>query len=51
MNQNIVYGIKIKPAATPGGPGTEDSPEDVTITYDPAVADWDFYSRDFTIQL
>lgn len=51
MNQNIVYVIKIKPTATTGGPGTEDSPEDVTITYDPAVADWDFYSRDFTIQL
>ncbi len=51
MNQNIVYVIKIKPTATTGGPNTDDTPEDVTITYDPAVADWDLYTRDFTIQM
>lgn len=48
MNKNIVYKIQIKPTANVSTP---DSPEDVTITYDPAVEDWDTVTSDITIQL
>lgn len=52
MNQNIVYTIKFKPTAKADGPnGLDDSPEDVTITFDPAVADWTNVSTSATIQL
>ena len=41
MNDNIVYTITIKPtsSADPSNPNMDD-PTDVTITFDPAVADW-----------
>jgi len=48
MNKNIVYKIQIKPTANVSTP---DSPEDVTITYDPAVEDWDTVTSDINIQL
>ena len=53
MNQNIVYNISIKPTATSGStdPSTFDNPEDVTITFDPAVADWETLSSSINIQL
>ena len=41
MNQNIIYTICIKPTATdPNNPHTED-PEDVVITFDPALNSWE----------
>ena len=53
MNQMINYTIKFKPTASdttvPGS--TPDSPEDVTITFDPAVADWVRVDATATIQL
>ena len=53
MNENIVYTIKFKPTASSIDPGssTPDSPEDVIITFDPAVADWTEVSASATIQL
>jgi len=54
MNQNIVYVIKIKPTATtdPKDPDhNDDNPEDVTITFDPALSDWEPVVLDATIQL
>ena len=52
MNQNIVYTINIKPTAkADGGNGHDDDPEDVVITFDPAVADWQNVDASATIQL
>ena len=52
MNQNIVYTIKFKPTAkADGSEGQDDSPEDVTITFDPAVADWTTVDASAVIQL
>ena len=51
MNQNIVYTINIKPTAIADANGNNDSPEDVTITFDPAVADWTEVSANATIQI
>lgn len=52
MNQNIVYTINIKPTAkADGSEGHNDDPNDVIITFDPAVADWVTVSTDATIQL
>lgn len=52
MNQNIVYTINIKPTAkADGSEGHDDDPNDVIITFDPAVADWVTVSTDATIQL
>ena len=48
MNQNIVYTINIKPVAYYND---YDTPNDVIITFDPAVADWTEVSADATIQL
>ena len=48
MNQNIVYKISIKPTANVSTP---DSPEDVTITFDPAVSDWETVTSSVEIQL
>ena len=48
MNQNIVYTIKFKPTAKVD---QDDTPEDVTITFDPAVADWTNVNTSATIQL
>ncbi|MBO4340634.1 MAG: fimbrillin family protein [Bacteroidales bacterium] len=48
MNQNLEYKINIKPTANVSTP---DSPEDVTITFDPAVADWEGVSAEATIQI
>lgn len=48
MNENIVYTINIKPVAYVSD---YDTPNDVIITYDPAVADWANVSTDGTIQL
>ena len=48
MNQNIVYTIKFKPTSKVD---LDDSPEDVTITFDPAVADWMNVNTSATIQL
>lgn len=51
MNQNIVYTINIKPTAKADVNGHDDDPNDVIITFDPAVADWVTVSTDATIQL
>lgn len=48
MNQNIIYTISIKPTANVSTP---DSPEDVIITFDPAVADWTDVETSATIQI
>ena len=52
MNQNIVYLIKFRPTATGTGPTiTPDSPDDVIILFDPAVADWTTVEAGISIQL
>ena len=54
MNENIVYTIKFKPTAhstDPGVPAHDDDPNDVIITFDPAVADWTNVDAAATIQL
>ena len=51
MNQNIVYTINIKPTAKADVNGHDNDPDDVIITFDPAVADWVTVSTDATIQL
>jgi|GEM_PF-649192 len=52
MNQNIVYTIKIKPTAkASGADGHDDDPNDVIITFDPAVADWTNVDASAVIQL
>ncbi len=48
MNENIVYTINIKPVAYVS---TYDNPDDVIITFDPAVADWTNVDASATIQL
>jgi hypothetical protein len=50
MNQNILYTIRIKPTSAVD-PENPDDPSDVTVTFDPAVSDWDDLSADATIQL
>lgn len=52
MNENIVYTIKFKPTAkADGSEGHDNDPEDVIITFDPAVADWTAVEASATIQL
>ncbi len=52
MNENIVYTIKFKPTAkADGADGHDDDPNDVIITFDPAVADWTTVDTSATIQL
>ncbi|MBO4455592.1 MAG: fimbrillin family protein [Bacteroidales bacterium] len=51
MNENIVYTINIKPTAKAATGGLDDAPTDVTITFDPAVADWTTVDATATIQL
>ena len=53
INENIVYTIKFKPTASATDPSQahDDDPEDVTITFDPAVADWTTVETNATIQL
>ena len=52
MNENIVYTIKIKPTAkAEGAEGHDDDPNDVIITFDPAVSDWTTVDASATIQL
>lgn len=53
MNENIVYTIKFKPTASALDPGDahDDDPNDVIITFDPAVADWTNVDAAATIQL
>ena len=48
MNQNVVFKVNIKPTANVSTPN---SPEDVIINFDPAVADWDTVTSDITIEL
>ena len=48
MNENIVYTINIKPVAYAS---EYDTPNDVIITFDPAVADWTNVDASATIQL
>ncbi|MBR4821974.1 MAG: hypothetical protein IKZ71_02375, partial [Bacteroidales bacterium] len=48
MNQNIIYTINFKPTAKVS---SDDSPEDVIITFDPAVADWTIVNTNASIQL
>ena len=48
MNQNIAYTINIKPVAYVSD---YDTPNDVIITFDPAVADWTNVFASATIQL
>ena len=50
MNQNIVYTISIKPTAI-ADPNNNDNPNDVIITFDPAVADWTNVDAAASIQL
>ena len=50
MNENIVYTINIKPTAS-ADPSNPDNPNDVVITFDPAVADWTNVDTTATIQL
>jgi TonB-dependent SusC/RagA subfamily outer membrane receptor len=50
MNENIVYTISIKPTATTDT-GSYDNPNDVIITFDPAVADWTVVDAAASIQL
>lgn len=47
MNENIVYTINIKPVAYVSD---YDTPNDVIITFDPAVADWSDVNASGTIQ-
>lgn len=53
INEDIVYTIKFKPTASATDPGLahDDDPEDVIITFDPAVADWTSVATTATIQL
>ena len=48
MNENIVYTISIKPTAFAS---SYDDPNDVIITFDPAVADWTNVDASASIQL
>ncbi|MBR6346910.1 MAG: hypothetical protein IKR69_05930 [Bacteroidales bacterium] len=48
INENITYTINIKPTAKDT---EDDTPEDVIITFDPAVADWVSVSNNIKIQL
>ena len=48
MNQNIIYTINFKPTAKVS---SDDSPEDVIVTFDPAVADWTIVNTNASIQL
>ena len=50
MNENIVYTISIKPTAI-ADPNNNDNPNDVIITFDPAVADWTVVDAAASIQL
>jgi len=52
MNDNIVYTISIKPTATADASNPNmDDPTDVTITFDPAVADWNPVNASVEIKL
>ncbi len=53
MNENIHYSINIKPTASALNPGDahDNDPEDVVITFDPAVADWTNVNAGATIKL
>lgn len=51
MNENIHYSINIKPTASDASNPHNDDPEDVIITFDPAVADWTNVDAAATIQL
>jgi len=51
MNENIVYTINIKPTASDATNPHNDDPEDVIITFDPAVADWTTVDTSATIQI
>lgn len=51
MNENIHYTINIKPTASDATNPHNDDPEDVIITFDPAVADWTNVDATATIQL
>ena len=51
MNENIVYTINIKPTASDASNPHNDDPDDVVITFDPAVADWTNVDTSVTIQL
>ena len=51
MNQNINYVIKFKPTSSDSSNPHYDDPEDVTIKFDPAVAEWEDVNATATIQL
>ncbi len=51
MNQITNYVIKIKPTASDEIIPHDDDPEDVVITFDPAVVDWTTVTAETTIQL
>ena len=51
MNQNIIYTIKFKPTSSDVANPHNDDPEDVIITFDPAVADWETVNTTATIQI
>ena len=51
MNQITNYIIKIKPTASDDTNPRPDTPEDVVITFDPAVVDWNSADADLTLQI
>ena len=51
MNKNLTYVIRIKPTATATTGGHVEDPEDVIITFDPAVRDWDTQTETLTITI
>lgn len=51
MNQNIIYEIGLKPTASDDTDPHANDPEDVVITFDPAVADWTTVSAGLTINI
>ncbi len=51
MNQNIIYTISIKPTKDFDPENHPDDPEDATITFDPAVVDWETVADEAIIQI
>ena len=51
MNEKIHYTINIKPTSSDASNPHNDDPDDVVITFDPAVADWTNVDASATIQL
>ena len=50
MNKNMVYTISVKPVKSID-PNNNDNPNDATITFDPAVADWEPITPSLTLEI